>query len=321
MEDRIRSLEERIEKLEKEVFELKALRNAASSIPKVEKPIRAPQERPVKHAVNMIMPTSEPKVPIYTHPLAQKPSKPKVDLEKVFVQVWLPRIFMVILLLGILWGLKMGMDNGWITNPVRILLGYLGTGLLGWFGYRQYRKKSIGLGLTMLGGMVATGMITTFAGHNLYALFGMWFAFILNLGFVAAGVYLANRLKSEALSVFSAFGAFLVPFLLEDTKSNAILFIIYILVLFLSLFYLSLRSGHKYAYYVIFFLFQLTILVYSLFNYFDGYELVVSGAILIQHFFVVGMYWREKVPQRIFSEIFLYVNFAVDMIWLKILDN
>jgi len=93
------------------------------------------------------------------------------DLEKM-LGLWLPRVFMFILLLGVLWGLRLGMNHGFITNPVRIGLGYAGTGLLYYLGMKYTHNKNRVFGLTLLGGLVALGILTTFAAHHLYGFFG-----------------------------------------------------------------------------------------------------------------------------------------------------
>ena len=99
-------------------------------------------------------------------PIQQKVRK-EFDLEKVLSN-WLPRVFMFILLLGVLWGLKVGMDNGFITNPVRVGMGYTGTILLYFLGMRYYNGGKKGFGLTLLGGFIGLGILTTFAAHLLY---------------------------------------------------------------------------------------------------------------------------------------------------------
>ncbi len=75
----------------------------------------------------------------------QRKVRNEFDIEMV-LSAWLPRIFMFILLLGVLWVLKVGMDNGIITNPVRVALGYAGTILLYYLGMRYYNggKKDLG---------------------------------------------------------------------------------------------------------------------------------------------------------------------------------
>jgi len=129
---------------------------------------------------------------------------------------------MFILLLGVLWGLKVGMDNGFITNPVRIVMGYAGTGLLYYFGMKYYGKKNKVFGLTLLGGFIALGILTTFAAHHLYGYFSFIVAFIIGVAYIAAGLWLSEITKSETLSIFSAIAGFLLPFLLEGESATSI---------------------------------------------------------------------------------------------------
>ena len=195
-------------------------------------------------------------------PIQQKVRK-EFDLEKALSN-WLPRVFMFILLLGVLWGLKVGMDHGFITNPVRVGMGYTGTILLYFLGMRYYNGGKKGFGLTLLGGFIGLGILTTFAAHLLYGYLNFTIAFVIGVAYIIAGLLLSRKTKSETLTIFSGIAGFLLPFLLEGEGATSIQFCAYILLLFLSLFYVSLSQKHKYTFYVTFVLFHLTLFVYAL---------------------------------------------------------
>ncbi|MBP3951570.1 DUF2339 domain-containing protein [Bacillus suaedae] len=326
MDDKYQLLEERVQKLESEVKALKEQTNRNSFR---EKPFYSQKnydtwkrntpsniERKATPLPSNI--ESKATAPNPVKPM-QKSLEPTLDLEKVLIQ-WMPRVFMIILLIGLLWGLKIGMDNGFITNPIRVILGYSGTVLLAWLGYKQYINSRHALGLSLIGGMVALGMVTTFAAHSLYQFFGVPFALIINLVFVVIGIFLSHKLKSETLAVFCAFGAFLIPFLLESTSPSTLFFCIYILSLFLALFYLSLRENHKYTFYVIFGLFHITLFTF-LNATVNNQETIIALTVLIQHLFLLLMFVRNKVSVQVFSEVLLYTNFLFGIGWLKLFNN
>lgn len=242
------------------------------------------------------------------------------NLEKA-LGTWLPRVFMFILLLGVLWGLKVGMDYGVITNPVRVALGYAGTILLYYLGMRYVRRGKKGFGLTLLGGFIGLGILTTFAAHHLYGYLSFTVAFLLGVVYIIAGLLLSRKTKSETLTLFSGIAGFLLPFLLEGEGATAIQFCAYILLLFLSLFYVSLSQQHKFSFYITFVLFHLTLFFYAILD--GGYEAegILVATVLIQHAVILFFYVKGKISRTVFSEGLLYTNFVFTIAWIKLLDH
>lgn len=245
--------------------------------------------------------------------------KKEFNLEKALSR-WLPRVFMFILLLGVLWGLKVGMDNGYITNPVRVVMGYVGTVFLYYVGMNYYRKQNAVFGLTLLGGFIALGILTTFAAHHLYGYFNFIIAFMIGIFYIVAGLWLSERTKSETLTLFSGIAGFLLPFLLEGEGATALQFCLYIILLFLSLFYVSLRQQHKYTFYITFLLFHMTLLVYGFLDGVAGDGKIIVGTVVIQHLALLLFYLKGKVSRNVFSEALIYSNFAFTLGWIKILN-
>lgn len=256
---------------------------------------------------------SEPISEINAHP------KKKMDVESL-LGIWLPRIFMFILLLGVLWGLKIGMDNGWITNPVRVVVGYASTGVLLFAGMKYVRQKKHLFGHTLLGGFIALGILTTFAAHHLYGYFDAVAAFGVGIIYIVIGMILSTKMNSETLTVFSAIAGFLLPFLLEGAGAPTFMFCLYILLLFLSLFYVSLKQKHTYTFYIIFLLFHLTLFIYLLVEGVVGEEAIIVGTVAVQHVLLLFYYLNGSVSRGAFTEVLLYTNFLFTISWVKLLE-
>ena len=252
-------------------------------------------------------------------PIQQKVRK-EFDLEKVLSN-WLPRVFMFILLLGVLWGLKVGMDHGFITNPVRVVMGYAGTVLLYFLGMRYYNGEKKGFGLTLLGGFIGLGILTTFAAHLLYGYLNFTIALMIGVAYIIAGLLLSRKTKSETLTIFSGISGFLLPFLLEGEGATSVQFCAYILLLFSSLFYVSLSQKHKYTFYVTFVLFHLTLFVYALLESAFAEESILVATVLIQHGVILFFYLKGRISRGVFSEALLYSNFVFTIGWIKLLDH
>lgn len=312
---RLDDLEEEMKLLKKQQAELlvrqEGIKQSESTVHN--EPIQAREQQEIPK----IRPLAEPVETI--KPQGATQSKKEFNLEKALSR-WLPRVFMFILLLGVLWGLKVGMDNGYITNPVRIVMGYVGTVFLYYVGMNYYRKQNTVFGLTLLGGFIALGILTTFAAHHLYGYFNFVIALMIGVLYIIAGLWLSERTKAETLTLFSGIAGFLLPFLLEGEGTTAFQFCLYIILLFLSLFYVSLRQQHKYTFYITFLLFHMTLLVYGLFDGGAGDSKIIVGTVVIQHIALLLFYLKGKVSRDVFSETLIYSNFAFTLGWIKILN-
>lgn len=276
--------------------------------------LRQPGEEKWEQPVKKDTPPPPPPKPVFKE---QKP----FDFEQQFA-VWLPRVFMVILLLGVLWGLKVSFDMGWVTEGVRVALGYLGSILLGYLGYRSIRSARRGFGLTLWGGTIVLGILTTFAANQLYGYLPLVPAFLIGIAYIAAGIYASVRTNSETLTVFSAIAGFLLPFLLEGEGASGLMFCAYVLILFLSLFYVSIRSRHRVTFYALFLLFNVTLFMYLVLDGIrGGHENLVAATALIQHLALLFFYLKGSIPRFIFTEVLLYVNFVFGIMWIQLFDE
>ncbi|MCG7336669.1 DUF2339 domain-containing protein [Sporosarcina sp. ACRSM] len=318
MDEELQKVLERVSDLEKEVALLKQqlARQGVASNPMKEPAPTIQVAKTKQFPDKPVIAKREPEREIPSQPTVKK----EFDLEKV-LSTWLPRVFMFILLLGVLWGLKVGMDHGFITTAVRVALGYAGTILLYYLGMRYYTSGKKGFGLTLLGGFIGLGILTTFAAHHLYGYLSFMAAFVIGVAYIIAGLLLSRKTQSETLTIFSGIAGFLLPFLLEGTGATAVQFCLYILLLFLSLFYVSISQKHKITFYVMFLLFHFTLFFYAVLDGVYGEEWILVGTVLIQHSILLFFYLRGSISKSVFSEALLYTNFVMTIGWVKMLDH
>ena len=132
---------------------------------------------------------------------------------------WLNKLGIALLLFGLAFLFKLGIDRGLLTPTVRVVFGVvLGVFLLG-AGLRL-RAERLRLGQVLIGGGIATFYVTLFAAYQFYSLIssplsytGMGVATV--LGFV-----LAVQQKDVALAVIATVGGLITPFLLYTDESN-----------------------------------------------------------------------------------------------------
>lgn len=219
--------------------------------------------------------------------------KEKLDLEKLLTQVWLPRIFMVVKLLGVLWGFKVAVDYGFLTPVVRIIMGYVvGTALI-YLGQKQITKAREKLGIALLGGSYSILLFTTFAANVLFGFFPSPLAFILNVIWLGAGLFLASKHHSQALGIFIAIGGYLIPFLIVSGENPSIwVFASYETILYLVLLYFSLRKKFIILYFAAFALLHFTFIYYSIAAGFISNDDPLAYGIILQFLFITVTYLK-----------------------------
>ncbi|TCP56019.1 putative membrane protein DUF2339 [Tumebacillus sp. BK434] len=241
---------------------------------------------------------------------------PPTDWEHLLGRVWLPRIFVLVLLLGVIWGFQTAVAAGVLTEPVRCLLGALAGGLFLWLGDRQARAQRTALGNVLLGGALAVWLLTVFAAHMLYGLLSSGAAFSLNVLIVLAGIACTERYRSQTLGILTALAGMLVPFLLKSETPNTLLFVSF--EVFSSLIYLGLALRHNFrALYVFNFLFFHAALLF--FGIATGSEATqtIGYGVLIHHLaLLAGMIVRKAQDSRFLT---LFTSAAFTMGWWYVL--
>lgn len=179
---------ERIATLERELHTLR------TEMQHLKEHVKFEQIVPIKKEVaKTIVP---PKQPIQKEPsIVQEkivPKKEERSLEETFTRA-LPRIFMVILALGVLWGLKLVSDYGFLSDSVKIIGGFaLSTGLgICAFMMGKKQKGSRVVALSLYGGAFIVGILVTAAGAILYDVLNLYVALMLALVYIVYGVLIS----------------------------------------------------------------------------------------------------------------------------------
>ncbi|MBW3490758.1 DUF2339 domain-containing protein [Bacillus sp. FDAARGOS_1420] len=249
---KIEALETAIETMQETLYELKA-KQRKIEVDKVQQNVNKEKKEYIEAVSNEKLQEDVVK----TRKSMQEPEVKQVDISAFkpepfniikFCQTWLPRIFVGIMLLGVIWLFKAGVDAGLLTPAIRVLFGIVLSAGLYYVGDIQIKRERQALGLVLAGGSITGIVLTTFAAHYLYEFIPASIAFICNIVWVILGIYLAKRYRSEYLAIFVAVGAFFVPFLLNSTTPNTYIFFSYETILTISLLWYALRNRYKYLY-------------------------------------------------------------------------
>lgn len=138
-------------------------------------------------------------------------------------------IGVIALFIGVGFFLRYAIQNNWINEPMRVMLG-ITFGLIvagtGHFLKRKYESY----GLTLVGGGVGIIYLSVYAAYAFYGLITLPIAFVILAIVTALGAALSVYYNSLPLISYSLVGAFFIPLLLPMSDSVHTLFV-YLLIL------------------------------------------------------------------------------------------
>lgn len=298
--NRFENLEKRVVELEKELALLK-------------------QSKPTENRVSHPNPNPTPnRIPVQVQPIAppqQEAMKEETDWEHLIARVWLPRIFMFVLLIGIVWGFKAAVDNGLLTERMRCAIGYVVGGTFIILGFKQHKANRPLLSQVLLGGSIGLLMLTTFACHQLYELIGAPIAFTLNVLWVVLGLWFSHKLKSQSLAIIASAAGVLTPFLLNSNNPSSVFFVSYETLLFVSFMIYAIRHTFVGLFYTSFALLPLALFLFGLGVH--GDTKVAAIGMLVQQVALLASICL-KSPTMNHQLRLLIPSFAFTAIWFKV---
>lgn len=155
------------------------------------------------------------------NPVPQTPAPPPVataaseTLEERIGGNWLNKIAAVALILGMAFFLKYAMDNRWINESARILIGLVaGLGLVYTGGY-FHRRDMLVYGQGVVGAGIAILYFTLYAAFAFYRLIPQSLAFACMIVVTITAIANSVRYNAVAIAILGIIGAFLTPALLQ----------------------------------------------------------------------------------------------------------
>jgi len=170
-------------------------------------------------------------------PLRIPPAEPTAEAEQLESRIgklWLNRIGIFAILMGVSYFIKYAFDNGWIGPTGRIALGlFVGIGLVLWSerfrgkGYAafSYSLKAVGIG---------TLYLSLWGAFQVYHVVPSWVAFAAMIVVTACTIMLALAQDAEVLAAFALIGGFSTPILLSTGQNHEIVLFSYVCLLDLA---------------------------------------------------------------------------------------
>ena len=212
MNDRLRDLEERMARIERQVF---LPTGSPAPYPPGAQDRPAPPADPARHPG-----PAAPDGPSGTGQRpsgSQRPGNGALPLsggltEDEVIGTWFPRVGALALVLGAAFGFKYAVDQGFIGPAIRVLIGFVVGAALLVVGELTRQRNWKGFAQAVSGGGLGILYLTTWASWHLYGYLSAEVASALLLGISGLGIAVSLRHDGEALAVVAVLGAFWSPF-------------------------------------------------------------------------------------------------------------
>jgi len=192
------------------------------------------------------------------------PERYQESLESKIGGNLLNKVGMAAIILGMAYFLKYAIDNEWIGEAGRVMVGVLtGLGFVAW-GESLHRKEMRAYAVTILGGGVAILYFSIFAAFSFYHLLDQIPALLLMVLITVATVVMAVRYDSKTIAIFATVGGFMTPALLGTGKDNQNGLFTYILLLDLGVLALAYFKNWRVLNLLAFFFTQLIFVAWNL---------------------------------------------------------
>lgn len=190
-------------------------------------PIAEIKKEPVQPIITekrIPIPSDAPKKPII------KVKKEKTGFERFIGEKLIPKIGILILIIGVGYLAKYSIDNNLINPLTRIVIGYLIGAVVLFFAYRLKKKYELFSSILVSGSMAIMYVVTFFA-YDFYDLFPQSFAFILLFIFTAFTVFSSIQYNRQLIAHLGLIGAYAIPFILSNNSGNIDFLFSFILVI------------------------------------------------------------------------------------------
>ncbi len=204
-------------------------------------------ERPLPPVVQAYMQpamVTPPPLPVTPPPppLPQMvPAGPKMETQVGLT--WVNRIGVITLILGVAFFFKYAIDNDWIGESGRVIIGVLAGALTLFAGDLLWHRaqRTFAQGVTALG--IAILYLSFYAAFGYYKLIPQPAALLLMVVTTACGGALALRYNARAIALLSLAGGYLTPVMLSTGVPNDVFFASYMVILNAGALWFSRQKG------------------------------------------------------------------------------
>jgi uncharacterized membrane protein len=182
------------------------------------------------------LPPPPPPRPAAARPGFRRPAERSTqDLEGTIGKLWLNRIGIVAILLGVSYFLKYAFDNGWIGEGGRVAIGLIaGIAVVLW-SERFRSKGSVAFSYSLKAVGIGILYLSLWAASQRYHLIPSSAAFVAMILVTASTITLALTQNAEILAVYAMIGGFGTPVLVSTGQNHEIVLFSYVCLLDLAI--------------------------------------------------------------------------------------
>lgn len=188
----------------------------------------------------MVSDISEEEAPLQPRLTEESERKRSFNIEKLVGENIFSKIGILALVIGIGFFVKYAIDNDWINETARTVLGLLtGFGLWGIAYYLRDRYRNFSS--VIAGGGFAVCFVTIAVAYNYYSLFSGTVTLGLFVILSAAMTFIALRFDRRELAMMAIIGGYIAPFLASGDSGNMTVLFSYTALLSAAMFVITLR--------------------------------------------------------------------------------
>jgi uncharacterized membrane protein len=210
--------------------------------------------------------------------------KPSFGLEQFIGLKLLNFVGIIVLLIGIVIGVKFAVDKNLISPLLRIILAYSAGSLL--FGLSFFlHKKYEAFSAILFSGAAATFYFTTYGAFEFYGFLSRPFTFSLMALLTISTVWISLRFNRQEIAILALVGAYGIPFLVGGDSGNIAALFTYLFVINCGILFISFRKNWEWLKYLSFGFSWLILLSWLVIKYDTGWfntGMIFSAALFIQ---------------------------------------
>lgn len=178
-------------------------------------------------------------------------TKPSFSIEQFIGLKLLNFVGIIVLLIGIVIGVKFAVDKNLISPLLRIILAYLTGSLL--FGLSFFlHKKYEAFSAILFSGAAATFYFTTYGAFEFYGFLSRPFTFSLMVLLTISTVWISLRFNRQEIAILALVGAYGIPFLVGGDSGNIAALFTYLFVINCGILFISFRKNWEWLKYLSF---------------------------------------------------------------------
>lgn len=210
--------------------------------------------------------------------------RPAFNIEQFIGLKLLNFVGIIVLLIGIVIGVKFAVDKNLISPLLRIILAYAAGGLL--FGLSFFlHKKYEAFSAILFSGAAATFYFITYGAFEFYGFLSRSFTFSLMVMFTIATVWISLRFNRQEIAILALVGAYGIPFLVGGDSGNIAALFSYLFVINCGILFISFKKNWDWLKYLSFGFTWIISLSWLVIKYDSGWfntGLIFSSAFFIQ---------------------------------------